>query len=818
MKRITSLLLVLLLVFALLPGQSFAARNTGKAIQLVNTGSQSSAANLVGAQESSLWFGSYQQSSGRNRDAQASPVKWRVLDNSSGQLYLLADQNLDAHVYHNADETVSWLGSDIRSWLNDGENGFLKNAFTAAEAALLAEAEVEPSRGENEDRVFLLSALEAKVPEYGFTDDASRTAQDTAYAIAQGSSDGWWLRTPGSANSSAAYVEETGAVNETGLNVTSTSLGVRPAVKLNLSSALFSSAAEGGKRSGRKGPGALQKVGDYAGSEWKLTLLDSSRSFSVTEQALTSESGETVELHYTGATPYDAAEAPNEYVSAMILDQTPSILFYGRLVQPSAADGTLQLTLPADSELPAGSYSLLVFSEQYNGDKKTDFASTISVLTLKIKGDSYTVRFLNYDGSILKETQVQEGETPVYDGETPRRPSTAEFDYSFIGWSPALGPVTSDTTYRPVFNETPRKYTVRFVNENDEILQSDSLNYGETPAYTGPTPTLPRTAQYTYTFSRWSPEITPVTKDATYTAQYSRTENEYTVTFYDEDGITVLQTVTLPYGTKPEYNGEKPTKDPTDEYVFTFAGWDKELVEVIGPAFYTATYTRSPREYYIRFLNYDNQELQKVLVPYGTVPEYTGETPTRPATAEYTYTFAGWTPEIEAVTTEKTYTAVYTQTEIVTYTVTQGAEGSWVKGSSGSYLLTVKRSPNDAVCFDHYKETWIDDTQVTVTAKAGSTVIAIDANVLNKLGIGPHTITVKFDDGEAEASLTVKTSSGSDSAYNSGSGGNASPHTGTARSVDLWIGSLIVVGLALGIVAVVMIKRRRSSVYTITIE
>ena len=61
----------------------------------------------------------------------------------------------------------------------------------------------------------------------------------------------------------------------------------------------------------------------------------------------------------------------------------------------------------------------------------------------------------------------------------------------------------------------------------------------------------------------------------------------------------------------------------------------------------------------ITFVNWDGKDLQTDYVLEGTLPEYTGATPERPADENYSYTFKGWTPELTAVTADATYTATY---------------------------------------------------------------------------------------------------------------------------------------------------------------
>ncbi|MBR6976972.1 MAG: cell wall-binding repeat-containing protein, partial [Lachnospiraceae bacterium] len=84
--------------------------------------------------------------------------------------------------------------------------------------------------------------------------------------------------------------------------------------------------------------------------------------------------------------------------------------------------------------------------------------------------------------------------------------------------------VTGDATYTATFTEALRNYTVKFVHEDGTVLDTQTLTYGTMPEYKGPTPEKEATAQYTYTFSGWTPEITTVTGDATYTAVFTAEE------------------------------------------------------------------------------------------------------------------------------------------------------------------------------------------------------------------------------------------------------------------------------------------------------
>ena len=286
---------------------------------------------------------------------------------------------------------------------------------------------------------------------------------------------------------------------------------------------------------------------------------------------------------------------------------------------------------------------------------------------------AYTVTWCNEDGTILATDVVAEGATPAYTGATPTKSGDVQFSYTFSGWTPAVAAVTGDVTYTAVFEATTNSYTVTWKNADGTVLATDQVAYGTVPSYTGATPTKAATQQYSYTFAGWDTTPVAVTGDATYTAVFTESLNKYTVTWCNEDG-TVLAAESVEYGTVPSYTGATPTKAATAEYSYTFAGWNTTPGEVKGDVTYTATYTASKNSYTITWVNEDGTVLDQDTVAYGETPVYSGETPTKAATAEYSYVFNGWTTKVVPVTGDAVYTAAYKQTER-TYNVTWIVDG-----------------------------------------------------------------------------------------------------------------------------------------------
>lgn len=224
-----------------------------------------------------IYFGHYWQNDTNgdgtaDRNDEKQPIKWRVLSVNGDDAFILADQNLDVKAYNETYTSVTWENCTMRSWLNGygasanknakdftGDN-FLNNAFSAAEQNAIKTTNVvnedNPYYGTDggnntEDKVYLLSISEASNASYGFnskfdTSSKTREAKNTEYAKKCGAltstlssyygNGSWCLRAPGGSGYSASYVILNGYGDSFYNIVYNASVGVRPALHINLSS------------------------------------------------------------------------------------------------------------------------------------------------------------------------------------------------------------------------------------------------------------------------------------------------------------------------------------------------------------------------------------------------------------------------------------------------------------------------------------------------------------------------------------------------------------------------------------------------------
>lgn len=272
----------------------------------------------------------------------------------------------------------------------------------------------------------------------------------------------------------------------------------------------------------------------------------------------------------------------------------------------------------------------------------------------------YTIAWKNGDGNVIEtDYNVSYGETPVYNGSIPTKTSTAQFNYVFDEtWTPEIGIVTGDKTYTANFTSILRTYTVDWICDGSLLERDENVSYGTKTPYNGPRPERQETDISIYTFTGWSPNasVSAIGGDTSCIAQFSVATKQYTITWKQDNG-TVIDTTYVAYGKTPTHSN--PSKPQTNTSTYTFTGWDPNITSVTSDQTYTATYQENIRYYGITWRNDNGDVLEQDQATYNSIPSYDGATPTKSATAQYTYVFNGWSPTPVSVVENVIYTAQY---------------------------------------------------------------------------------------------------------------------------------------------------------------
>ena len=373
-KRILSILLTLCMTLCLTPISVFAEEvgtEGSAAIQLGTDALSVLSKNVNTATAPTVYFG---------QNNENNPTAWRVIGydgsgvtSSKGDITLLAAGAMGVIPFVDTILNNEYAPSNLKTAIDALAEKLTTEENAAVKKRTLTSGSYD---GENTDCVA-----------GGQVDNAVFWPLSTAEAFAVNNDlralnpahpnwvdSGWWLRSPGSDKYRLAVVRSEGSVQYSGFSVLifNNHRTVRPAFNLNLNSVLFASAAVGGKPDG-----GLTPIPEYSGNEWKLTLLDSRRNFAVTEKTVSAAPDDTVTLNYKGATT-----GKNEYISVILADNNGA-QYYGRVAQPTAKSGTVEIKIPSD--IAPGDYTMKVFSEQYNGDCKTDLASAFADVTLTVE-------------------------------------------------------------------------------------------------------------------------------------------------------------------------------------------------------------------------------------------------------------------------------------------------------------------------------------------------------------------------------------------------------------------------------------------------
>ena len=129
----------------------------------------------------------------------------------------------------------------------------------------------------------------------------------------------------------------------------------------------------------------------------------------------------------------------NEGVTASVDPSTHAITLSGPL-----EDGTYTAYYEVQND--DGTKSLLEIGELTLGEEETTEPDP--------EPAAYTVKWCNYDGTVLETDTVTEGTKPTYDGATPTRDADSQYTYTFTGWDKTVVAAVADTTYTAVYEQT----------------------------------------------------------------------------------------------------------------------------------------------------------------------------------------------------------------------------------------------------------------------------------------------------------------------------------------------------------------------------
>ncbi|OHE40664.1 MAG: hypothetical protein A2Y16_06335 [Tenericutes bacterium GWF2_57_13] len=310
--------------------------------------------------------------------------------------------------------------------------------------------------------------------------------------------------------------------------------------------------------------------------------------------------------------------------------------------------------------------------------------TTVTTDTTTTTVQQYTVIFYDYDGTTVLKTEVVTAGGNATPPAEPTRASTDQFSFVFSGWTGSYTNVTGNATVLATYTATIRQYTVTFYDEDGTtVLGASTVNYG-TAATAPATPSKTDTAQWDYTFAGWNAAFTNVVANQSVLATYTAALRQYTVTFYDEDGTSVLGASTVDYGTAATAP-VAPSKPDTAQWDYTFAGWNATFTNVVANQSVLATYIAALRQYTVTFYDEDGiTVLGTSIVDYGTAAVAPVD-PTKPSSAQFDYEFSGWNGDFDDVRSAFSVLATYAASTREYTVVFFDADGTELKSEDVLY-------------------------------------------------------------------------------------------------------------------------------------
>lgn len=451
-----------------------------------------------------------------------------------------------------------------------------------------------------------------------------------------------------------------------------------------------------------------------------------------------------ISAHSTSVT-YTATFEPISYTVTVTAGTGGTVSGGGTYTQGSTA--TLKAT-------PNSGYKFVKWNDGNTSNPRTVTVSGNATYTATFEKDVHTVSFKNQDGTTVKTSQIQSGST------LGTLPTVSRSGYTFAGWIPCEPAKKTDGTVLDSYKyngdsssvhalDKKYKYTNKlsvhieaYMSNWEDIknLKSQIISCTESGGwglgyqantngngaeiYAGGYKGVDLGFNTPSNFSNntwYSFDI--VFKNGTFEAYLNgvkkgtQTTSSTTITYNSENTIFV--------GAEAGKSASTPAGNYFKGFISNvFIANQSTRLQIAT----TSTVVDKDIEYYpvwrinttrtATFKNYDGTVLQTLQVEYGRTPSYTGPTPTRATTAEYTYIFSGWNPSVGAITSNTEYVAQFTATKRK-YTITvSGTNGSVSGGGTYEYnsSVTLTATPNTGYKFVKWSDGILNATRtISVT-------------------------------------------------------------------------------------------------------
>lgn len=202
----------------------------------------------------------------------------------------------------------------------------------------------------------------------------------------------------------------------------------------------------------------------------------------------------------------------------------------------------------------------------------------LPVTTGYVKLQEFTIRFMDYDGTVLQTRSIPYGTVPTYTGSTT--PSRTGYHWN-NGWTPTIVAATANADYTATFDIN--QYTVTFISDGS-TYDTQYVNHGGHASVPAGTPT-----KAGFTFAGWSPDVasTTITGNTTFTAQW--TVSSHTVTYnIVKDGQTTTTSETVSHGGTPS---NIPSTPAIADYTGSWSPSNPSGATINSDTTFTYTYT-----------------------------------------------------------------------------------------------------------------------------------------------------------------------------------------------------------------------------------